>query len=257
MALDRESIEKNDFPVGRRGYDPEAVDAHLSALADEIEELKASGGKRGESVAAAAGEQVRAIIDAAESSAAEIKREAAQETKRILREARAEARKLRDKATSDASGDISKVAQSAASLLERIDAMEQEANGVIDTLRTGASRLEAEVRGLESTLRELRDATGTGEEQEEEEAAEVVRVVAVEEPEEPEEPEEAVREDETAEAKEATAAADPDLEGARLIALNMALNGTAREEIDHYLEENFDLINRDALLDEVYASVEG
>ncbi|MDX6666975.1 MAG: hypothetical protein QOK04_355, partial [Solirubrobacteraceae bacterium] len=29
MALDRQSIEKKDFPVGRRGYDPQAVDAHL------------------------------------------------------------------------------------------------------------------------------------------------------------------------------------------------------------------------------------
>ena len=36
MALDRQSIEKKDFPVGRRGYDPEAVDSHLSQLADEV-----------------------------------------------------------------------------------------------------------------------------------------------------------------------------------------------------------------------------
>ena len=51
--------------------------------------------------------------------------------------------------------------------------------------------------------------------------------------------------------------ADEDLEGARLIALNMALNGNSREDIDRYLQENFDLSNRKALLDEVYASVEG
>ena len=37
----------------------------------------------------------------------------------------------------------------------------------------------------------------------------------------------------------------------------MALNGNSREEIDRYLAENFDLVDRDALLDEVYASVEG
>ena len=37
MALDRQSIEKRDFPIGRRGYDPDAVDAHLSLLADELE----------------------------------------------------------------------------------------------------------------------------------------------------------------------------------------------------------------------------
>ena len=37
MALDRQSIEKKDFPIGRRGYDPDAVDRHLSAMADQVE----------------------------------------------------------------------------------------------------------------------------------------------------------------------------------------------------------------------------
>jgi hypothetical protein len=41
-------------------------------------------------------------------------------------------------------------------------------------------------------------------------------------------------------------------EGARLIALNMTLNGTPREETARYLQENFDLGNADAILDEVY-----
>jgi hypothetical protein len=50
-------------------------------------------------------------------------------------------------------------------------------------------------------------------------------------------------------------AAGGDSEGARLIALNMALNGTPREETDRYLAENFDLSDREALLDEVYARV--
>jgi hypothetical protein len=50
---------------------------------------------------------------------------------------------------------------------------------------------------------------------------------------------------------------DSDSEGARLIALNMALNGTPRDETDRYLAENFDLDDRTTLLDEVYASVEG
>jgi hypothetical protein len=47
-----------------------------------------------------------------------------------------------------------------------------------------------------------------------------------------------------------------DIEGARLVALNMALNGTAREETDRYLAENFNVVDRAALLDEVYATVE-
>jgi|SRR3954451_8916714 hypothetical protein len=50
---------------------------------------------------------------------------------------------------------------------------------------------------------------------------------------------------------------EADAEGARLIALNMALNGEPREATDKYLAENFDLGDRSKLLDEVYASVEG
>ena len=46
-------------------------------------------------------------------------------------------------------------------------------------------------------------------------------------------------------------------EGARLIALNMALNGTPREETSRYLEENFDLENRETILDDVYSRVGG
>jgi hypothetical protein len=55
----------------------------------------------------------------------------------------------------------------------------------------------------------------------------------------------------------ANAAAGDDTEGARLIALNMALNGTPRDETDRYLAANFHLDDRAGLLDEVYASVEG
>jgi hypothetical protein len=47
------------------------------------------------------------------------------------------------------------------------------------------------------------------------------------------------------------------VDGARLIALNMALNGEPREETDRYLAENFQLADRGKLVDEVYAAVEG
>jgi hypothetical protein len=48
-----------------------------------------------------------------------------------------------------------------------------------------------------------------------------------------------------------------DLDGARLIALNMALNGESREDTDRYLAENFELADRGKLVDEVYAAIEG
>ena len=37
------------------------------------------------------------------------------------------------------------------------------------------------------------------------------------------------------------------------MALNMALNGTPREETARYLDENFDLQDTKGILDEVYA----
>lgn len=53
---------------------------------------------------------------------------------------------------------------------------------------------------------------------------------------------------------DAGAGADRRLEGARLVALNMALSGAPREEAAAALEESFtDLADRDALLDQVYA----
>ena len=42
-------------------------------------------------------------------------------------------------------------------------------------------------------------------------------------------------------------------EGARLVALNMALRGTPRDETARYLRENYDFEESDALLDDVYA----
>ncbi len=52
------------------------------------------------------------------------------------------------------------------------------------------------------------------------------------------------------------AAPEPDLAGVRLIALNMALDGTPREETAQFLAENFSLSDSEPLLDEVYASAE-
>jgi hypothetical protein len=49
----------------------------------------------------------------------------------------------------------------------------------------------------------------------------------------------------------------PGAEGARVIALNMALGGSSHDETASYLAENFELDDPDALLDEVYARVGG
>jgi hypothetical protein len=59
------------------------------------------------------------------------------------------------------------------------------------------------------------------------------------------------------EAAPGTAPASGDVDGARLIALNMALNGESRADTDRYLAENFQLDERTKLIDEVYAAIEG
>jgi hypothetical protein len=61
----------------------------------------------------------------------------------------------------------------------------------------------------------------------------------------------------TAESGEPAEPGSDDTEDARLVALNMALDGTDREETERYLSANFTLANSAALLDEVYASVGG
>ena len=71
------------------------------------------------------------------------------------------------------------------------------------------------------------------------------------------EPEPLVVEPGTAPETPATGGGGDGAEGARLIALNMALNGTPRDETSRYLEENFDLDDRDTILDEVYSRVGG
>ena len=75
---------------------------------------------------------------------------------------------------------------------------------------------------------------------------------AAEEPEPEPEPEPAAPEPAQASGRSIRGA-----EGARLIALNMALNGTPRDETARYLSQNFELDDQDALLDEVYARVGG
>jgi DivIVA domain-containing protein len=292
LALDRKDIQR-DFPTGRRGYDRAAVDAHLRAVADEVEAM-AKAADPAAAVAAAAGEQVRQIVQAAEAGAAEIRRTA----------------------ESEAREHVTRVGRASQALLERLDALESELGTLVEGVRSGAKRLVADLAQLESQVGELRssaDAVGGAEPRAPAPAAEELdeltsRSVDAEPDEESAAAPAAARpgaEPEGQEAKQAAAAQpaaaaaaaarpesepagqdakpaaaaqppaaaadatqpaaegkgkgpasrDADAEGARLIALNMALNGTPREETGRYLAENFELPDRDALLDEVYARV--
>lgn len=121
VSLDRQRIERTDFPVRFRGYDRAAVDAHLRAVADELE-------ARAGSLADAASEQVRAVLAAAEASAAEIVRDAEREAART--------RSAAGRAGEEATG---RAVAAAGDALTRIEALRGDLQALIGALRPGES----------------------------------------------------------------------------------------------------------------------
>jgi vacuolar-type H+-ATPase subunit E/Vma4 len=263
LALDRQSIEKRDFPIGRRGYEPAAVDSHLATIAREVEALKRAQasappptdrGGASQSLATIASAQVQAIVEAAEASAAAIERDAREHAAQTAQDAARESQRMREESIERSQEHVGKVHEATALMLQRVDAMESELSALVESLRTGANRLNADLSLLSGNMGELYAAAEHAAHQaaphdlEEVAVEEAVVTTIVPEPEPAGD----------ADAGPATEAVDEeDIEGARLIALNMALNGQSRAETDRYLAENFDLSNRSALLDEVYATVDG
>jgi len=267
VTLDRQSIERRDFPIGRRGYDPAAVDAHLRALAAEVEELQraAASGGPDVSLAATAGTQVQSIIEAAEATAAEIER-GAQEAARLTREAAdRDAERTREEALEKGRAHVAAVAQVTATLLERVGSMDAEVNALVGSVRAGAGRLAADLAAVEAGMAELygaaagRSAVAAEAEQPQPvqqpgpfEAALDTAMATTEAAPPPLPPQ-----PEPVQTSAAPAEAGGDVDGARLIALNMALNGESRSDTERYLAENFQLPDRLKLIDEVYAAIEG
>ena len=282
VDFDRQAIERRDFPIARRGYEPTAVDAHLRALAGEIEQLERelSDGGAQTSLASTAGAQVQSILAAAETTAAELEREAADGAHTTREEADRDAARTREEAIAQARAHVATVAQATAVLLERVGSMDAQVGALLDSVRAGADRLATDLSAVDTNMSELYDAAA---------GHTVTRAVAGEPPAPaPPAPQPAgqapappipppasgaaapqVRPAQTdppplspPQAAEADVHVDPeapengDLDGARLIALNMALNGESREDADRYLAENFQLADRGKLIDEVYAAVE-
>jgi hypothetical protein len=222
-------------------------------------------GERTETLAATASEQVRAIVEAAEASAAEIHRDAEKEAREIRVEASAQANAERGEARIKAGEYVGKVSESTAAMLERLEAMQGELSALNESLRVGATRLNAALRELEGNLEEVTDAVHP-------------RARSSRETLEPEPPRPASQEPpgpvagalshgeersldevsiQVSSEKVHGDALAGERDDARLVALNMALNGSSREETERYLEENFELRDRRLLVDEVYATVEG
>jgi DivIVA domain-containing protein len=302
VELDQQSIEKRDFPIARRGYDPAAVDAHLRALATEVQELRHTLEHRaGESLGSSAGTQVQGILEAAEATAADIEQKASDDAHRTRAEAGSDAERTRAEAVERARAHVAAVAQATAVLMERVESMDGEASTLVESLRVGAGRLANDLTTVETNMADLYDAAagraaGTPEivpppvvpppaggssadAPVKQAASEFVPtpppppaaspVAAPATPSLPPSP--AVPPQSTvpprassgpspappAQRSSEPANGEDDLDGARLIALNMALNGESRVATDRYLAEHYQLADRQKLLDEVYAAIEG
>jgi DivIVA domain-containing protein len=232
VALDRQTIMRDDFPSNRRGYDPAAVDAHLDRIADEVDEMRRQAAAPAP-LSAQAGEQVKAIVEAAERGAQEI----------------------RDAAQAEAREHVANVTAAADRLRERIEQMESDMTQLIVELREGADRLRGDLDELQAGTDALSGA-GAPAAAPPASATTLPQPRAVAPPPEPP-PVAPPPATEVAAPPERAAAPAPkngDSAAARIVALDMALSGTSREDTDRYLAENYDLPDRAALLDEVYAA---
>lgn len=266
MDFDRQAIERRDFPIARRGYDPAAVDAHLRALASEFEELQRAGVSDGAdvSLASSAGTHVQSILEAAENAAAEIERMAQEAARQVRAAAAVDAERTREDALEKARAHVASVAQVSTALLERVGSMDAEVNALVSSLRSGAGRLAADLSAVEGGMGELYGAASGRNAVPEppspaprpfETALNTAMATPPPAPPPPAPAPEPVQ-------QSFVPAAEPhggevDLDGARLIALNMALNGESRSDTERYLAENFELPDRLKLIDEVYAAIEG
>ena len=179
-----------------------------------------------DSLAGAAGDRVRVIIEAAEASAAEIRADAEAEAERIRSEAEERASVVRSEARSD------------------VRALLASIRGSVDSLRADLERLEQRLGEPES------------ESAAEAKPARPAAPVAAR----PDEPVAAPIEEDLDLALAEDAATGPgdaggDVEGARLVALNMALDGASRDEISQHLRESHGVSDSGDLLDEVYESI--
>jgi len=284
VSFDRQAIERRDFPIGRRGYDPAAVDAHLRALANEIEELQRgqSGAGAEPSLATTAGTQVHSILQAAEAAAADIERQARQGASASREDADRDAQRTREQAIEHAQAQVAAVAQATSVLLERVSSMDVEASTLAESLRAGAGRLAGDLSALDASMSELYDAasgraSATGAvaapppptDQSSERPATAITKASVDAPAAasppshpaaasptPLPPPELATPAVVSPVASTTSVENGDLDGARLIALNMALNGESRADAERYLAENFQLVDRERLIDEVYAAIE-
>jgi DivIVA domain-containing protein len=205
--VDREEIERQDFPAARRGYDAAAVQQHLRRVAEAFEALARRPAPG--SLAEGASTRVQAIIEAAETSA----------------------QQLREDAGREANEHVERVGEAARELLAKIERAQDELDGLLGAMRDNAASLAASLDGLASDVGTIRGPAAAADEG-------VGDAPAAAAPPAP----------------AANGARSDDEAGARLVALNMALEGAPRDETGRYLADHYELPDLEALLDDVYTS---
>jgi hypothetical protein len=154
LALDRQDIERRDFPIAREGYSRQAVDEHLAGVADALEARRraAAADRSPRTLAQAAAQRVQAIVGSAEASGAAIVRGADEDAARMRAATDLEARRIRQSAVQRSRGEIREVATALGRVLDGLEAAEEDVGRVIGVLRTQATRLERELTRIENEM---------------------------------------------------------------------------------------------------------
>jgi len=263
-------IVRTDFPTARRGWDPEAVGAHLAAVDRLVGELQDEAARSAAPARAAdaAGAHVREIVEAAERSADAIRAEAEQEADRIRAGAAEDAERARDA--------VRAVAERARELEAQLDALgaglAESTGGVAAAERSRVSVARTAGAGG-STASAAPEPAGA----EEPPAADRLSAPPAHEPAAAAPPDSAAalaaaRASDDAAANGIAPPSAPggapgslpedaprstDEEEARFVALDLALAGRSREDVDRELARRYDVADRNLLLDDVFSTVEG
>jgi hypothetical protein len=184
-----------------------------------------------QSAAAIAAERVRTIVEAAERSAAELEAASREQADRIRAAAERDAQRAREVV---------------GGLTDRVDELKRRLDELTDVVLGSVEALKAELDGLRTAPREGAPEAAVSEEPASDAAVDEQVIAEAEAA--------AARTPDVTEAEGPAPPAGPATpEGARVLALKMALDGSPREETARYLRENFELDDPDVLLDEVYA----
>jgi DivIVA domain-containing protein len=248
-SIDRDDITRSDFPTARKGYEPEAVDAHLRKVAEFHAALEAEMARKPKtgSLAETAAERVGSIIEAAERKAAEIESEARKQAEELLARARQESREQVERAQAAAA----KLVEQAEGLREAVAGLGQEAGGQLRQSMEGLGERLAEMRGAETPAPEVDPEPARVPEPTPEPVPEPT-------PERIPEPTPVPEvEPEPARVPEPTPGGNGggggDAQAARLVAMKMALDGSSREEVAAHLAERYGLDDPSELLDDVFS----